>query len=374
MNVIRISAAGSGKTTRICKDALVAVENSRKKALIVSYTNRGVEAIENAIKSNNGGILSSRIDIKTWYVFVLNDLLRPYQITIDGINTNEIKGLNFEQNPYDKYHAKGTRARYLDKTSNVKSDVASEMAYVIMCRTKGVPLKRLFGIYSHIYIDELQDMSGSDLNVINELLKLGDNIVCCGDHRQATFCTNKSKKNKQFSGKNLLTYCSRAAENMKVSVETELISHRFNRSICSFANTLFPDDSSNDMASDMRELKGHDGVFVISAEDENSYYETFHPQVLRYAKNTLTEYESINFGASKGLTFDRVLIKPNKKLLAFLLNGEKLDSPHKYYVAVTRPRYSLTFVVERLPEKIPGFCNCPIQLKDRIIDGFQYDS
>jgi len=372
MNVIRISAAGSGKTTKICKEALDAVRSSQKKALVISYTNRGVEAIENAIRMNNRGILSSKIDVKTWYVFILNELIRPYQIEIPGIKINEIKGLNFQSNGVDIYKSKGSRERYLDCSSNIKSNYASEMAFEIMRKSKNAPLKRLYDIYSHIYIDELQDMAGYDLDVIDVLLKIGENVVCCGDHRQATFVTNKSRKNKKHTGKNIVNYCKEISLNQNIKIEKELVSHRFNSYICAFANTLFPNDNDNNMTSDMNEMKGHDGVFIISQQDEDAYFSFFHPRVLRYDKKTETQYEAINFGASKGLTFDRILVKPNNKLLGFLLNVQQLESPYKYYVVVTRPRYSLTFVVDELPNSIQKFSKCSIQLRDQTIEGFKY--
>ena len=57
---------------------------------------------------------------------------------------------------------------------------------------------------------------------------------------------------------------------------------------------------------------------------------------------------SFNYGACKGMTFDRVLLYPTKPLVAFL-SRKKLDKQEKYYVAMTRPRYSLAVVVDKLP-------------------------
>lgn len=59
------------------------------------------------------------------------------------------------------------------------------------------------------------------------------------------------------------------------------------------------------------------------------------------------------FGSSKGLGFDRVLIVSPEKHLKYLggddtvFDKDKTDeSRNKLYVAITRARYSLTFVVE----------------------------
>ena len=42
-NKAKMSAAGSGKTWDICHEALEVVTHTDKRALIVTYTNRGAE-------------------------------------------------------------------------------------------------------------------------------------------------------------------------------------------------------------------------------------------------------------------------------------------------------------------------------------------
>jgi len=72
--------------------------------------------------------------------------------------------------------------------------------------------------------------------------------------------------------------------------------------------------------------------------------------VLKYDKTTqMDSYPSFNFGQCKGLTFNRVLIYPNNPLRDFI-GGKPLKSPQKYYVAVTRPKYSLAIVFNKFPD------------------------
>lgn len=64
----------------------------------------------------------------------------------------------------------------------------------------------------------------------------------------------------------------------------------------------------------------------------------------------------MNFGESKGLTFDRVLIFPHglgKKRLASGDLKHVKDSAAKMYVGVTRARHSIAFVFDGL-SGIPG--------------------
>ncbi len=70
----------------------------------------------------------------------------------------------------------------------------------------------------------------------------------------------------------------------------------------------------------------------------------------------LEGHDALNFGESKGMTFDRVLIFPHKKGGDWLKSGnfdyiEK--SAAKLYVGVTRARYSVAFVYDGAV-KLPG--------------------
>lgn len=58
---------------------------------------------------------------------------------------------------------------------------------------------------------------------------------------------------------------------------------------------------------------------------------------------------AMNIGMSKGTTFDRVLIFPTKPMLQYIKSGNPdiLAAREHLYVAVTRARHSVAFVVSR---------------------------
>ena len=69
--------------------------------------------------------------------------------------------------------------------------------------------------------------------------------------------------------------------------------------------------------------------------------------MLRYDKRQSTMgLPAINFGASKGKNYDRVLIFPTKPIRTYLdtKDPSKAGDLEKFYVAVTRARYSVAFV------------------------------
>ena len=85
-------------------------------------------------------------------------------------------------------------------------------------------------------------------------------------------------------------------------------------------------------------------------------------------------YSAINYGACKGETFDRVMILPNNVLKDFILKKKVLSSPVKYYVAVTRPRYSIAIVMDKLPDSLSSYEKTEIAVEGRSINSFRYVS
>ncbi|WP_442598401.1 UvrD-helicase domain-containing protein [Parapusillimonas sp. JC17] len=61
-------------------------------------------------------------------------------------------------------------------------------------------MRRLRQRFAHIIIDEIQDMAGYDLDLLELMLRSNVRVTFVGDHRQATFATNNAPKNKAFRG------------------------------------------------------------------------------------------------------------------------------------------------------------------------------
>lgn len=350
-NVIRVEAAGAGKTYGICSEALSLANRDGvdQKILILSYTNRGIDSIKSEIRKQNLGVLSNKIDIMTWYRFILGELIKPYQSVI--FNINEVRSIDFSE-AYGKinFKKKGTKERYMNALRDIRSNVAGELVCYIEEISKGKNIRRIGNIYSHIYIDEVQDMVGYDLNIIELLMKSNISVTCVGDSKQATFKTNNSTKNKNKSGINVWDFFQEMIQDNVVEIKRNLVSRRFNQQICDFANEVFPNE--NNISTCMNEPTEHDGVIILKRSDVGLYYDYFKPTILRFNCKTLTDgYYAINFGECKGMTFERVLIYPNGVFKDFLLKKKVIGKPQKYYVAATRARYSIAFVLDALPKE-----------------------
>lgn len=342
-----IAAAGGGKTTRIVDRVLNA---SAERSALLTYTQVNTEEIGRKIYSQNGAI-PDHIEVWSWFSFLLREMARPYQ---SFLSDRRIEGLLWCNDRSARYvPEKQTNKFYFSENRLIYSDKLSQ--FVVACNNAsgGAVIRRIEQRFNRIYIDEVQDMAGYDLEVIELLLKSKVNVTMVGDHRQATFTTNNSPKNLHFRGINIINKIKQWEKDKLLALTFECNTYRCNQSIADLADTLFPDlpptTSSNPF------ITGHDGVFFTPRSRVAEYVMQFRPQVLRYNKQTKCgdyEKDARNFGECKGLTFDRVLIFPNGPVSKWLSTGQYdhiKASVAKLYVAITRARYSVTFVVDKNP-------------------------
>lgn len=201
-------------------------------------------------------------------------------------------------------------------------------------------------------------MAGYDLELLELMLRSDVNVTFVGDHRQATFATNRGKKNKAFSGPAIIKKFKAWENAGLVSINYEQHTYRCNQAIADLGDSFFPDEPRTLSRND--KVTGHDGIFLVFSSDVEEYVRQFDPQLLRYSSTTkcgLHEASAMNFGQSKGLTFERVLIYPHEKGKSWLNSGKLIHvekSAAKMYVAVTRARYSVAFVYDKETCAIPA--------------------
>ncbi len=339
-NEIIVAAAGGGKTTRIVRRAAA----DPRRAALVTYTTNNVQELR-ARFYEIGAEIPAHVEIWSWYRFLLHELVRPYQLSLVK---RRIDGLHYVEGQSALYAKKSDIGRYFLSGGGrlIYSDKISEFVLTLNEASGGAVVGRLAQRFSVIYVDEIQDMAGWDLDLLELLLRSGIKIVLVGDHRQATFRTNNSPKNKAFAGIKVIDMF-RAWEKAKLGeLVFERETHRCHQLIADVADAFFPTEpptiSKNDNDT------GHDGVFVIGRALVERYVERFSPQVLRLDRKTdCNDHPALNFGDSKGMTFDRVLIFPHKSGQTWLKSGDYkhvAGSVAKLYVGVTRARHSVAFV------------------------------
>ena len=375
-----IACAGAGKSAKIINDA-IARYRDRKRSLILTYTDCNQRQIIQRLSSELGAV-PPEIKVKGWFTFLVEDMVRPYQ---SCILEDRVSGLNFnETDPHKRsgYTIRGRVERASDGSINHKHFVTKETqkahsAYLskFACRvaeeTKiirkvgrksykiGCATERLEEIYDAIFIDEIQDLVGWDFELLRLLSVCPElDVICVGDFRQTIYQTaNAQKKPKSNSEK---MSCFQGIGFSQISMNK---SRRSVAAICKFSDIIhnglgFPPTVSG---VDERELPidaaEHLGVFAVKRANFEAYYERYHPTILRH--NQATEQQicsgrgAFNFGKSKGMTFNRTLILPTGPQKAFLrgtpdafANSTTDKAINAFYVASTRARYSIAFLLD----------------------------
>jgi hypothetical protein len=343
-NTVILAAAGSRKTESLVEAAL-AVTSGR--VLITTFTSENQRQIVNRIEQKVGA-LPPHISVCGWFSLLIQQCSKPYQRAL----TTEpliISGLNFK-GKRNRHTPKSSIHYFLDANGAMYRDGVSDFVVQLNKATRGAVVGRLERVYTHIFIDEVQDLVGYDLDVLDLLISSTIRLVMVGDPRQHTFSTNIGPRNKKFQGIGLADWFQNRSA--ICTIEQRNYSYRSNQAICDFADAIYPDFQRT--ASIDVPLTGHDGVFQVEARGVSSYVAKHGPvTALRYDKNACTAaLRAMNIGVAKGSTFDRVLIFPTEPMLKYLEDGEStaLKAPEKLYVAVTRARFSVAFVV---PEFLP---------------------
>jgi DNA helicase-2/ATP-dependent DNA helicase PcrA len=291
------------------------------------------------------GFIPEYISISPWFTFLLRHFVRPYQ---NCLYIKRVSGISFVQGRSVQGSLESNVQRhYFGKPGQIYSDKVSKFACRVIEKTDGQPLRRFEKIFERLYIDECQDLGAYDLELVEHLLKSSVQVTLVGDHRQATYRTNNAQKNSRYAGKNIIDKFREWEKKGLVKIEIQNHSFRCVQAICDFADQFYPGPIST--ISKNASFTGHDGIFAVPRSNIDAYIGCYHPQSLRYNKSTAgAPVDAVNFGAAKGMEFERVLIYPHKMLEKFLDTGKVQDAGTalgKIYVAITRARQSVGFVV-----------------------------
>jgi ATP-dependent DNA helicase UvrD/PcrA len=348
-NEVNIAAAGGGKTTRIATRARA---HELGKVAVVTYTTNNVQEIKSKFFELHAA-LPMHAEVWSWYRFLLHEMARPYQ---RALLDRRIDGLHWVEGRSAPYVPRSKIIPFfLSACAQIYSDKIAR--FIIECNTKtaGAVIARLEDRFHTIFIDEIQDMAGYDLDLLELILRSKIDLVMVGDHRQATYSTNNASKNRAYAGANIIKKFREWEAEGLVTLSYARETHRCNQLIADLADSFYPAEPKTISRNEL--VTGHDGAFLVSAESIRAYMGQYRPVVLRLDRKTQCDgYTATNFGESKGMTFDRVLIFPHGKGRQWLTSGNYdhvTNSASKMYVGITRARHSVAFVFDE-PSKVPG--------------------
>lgn len=360
-----IAAAGAGKTRLLVQEAR---EHTNEKILITTFTQENERSTKQQFLKLNGCV-PAHVTIQTWFSFLIQHGVKPFQgsfneklfdIEINGLffNTGENTGEYGEFN-----NNKGVRVAHSEEKkfmqhyfvgkTKILSDVLSKFVFKSNKKSKNAVINRISKIFTHIYIDEVQDLAGYDLELIKLFFESSSNVLLVGDPRQTTYLTSLYNKHKNYRDgiKDFLNDLKKKKDKpCEIDEETLSVSHRNNQDICDFSSLLYPDFQAVEPCSCCRAPEvPHQGIFTVRKNEVNLYLNEFQPMQLRWNKTKKVNegYPVCNFGESKGQTYERVLIYPTKEMLKWLESKKLLEAnttKAKFYVAITRAKYSVAFV------------------------------
>ena len=345
MNRLTLAVAGSRKTQSIV-DAC-AQGSLEKRRLVVTFTQTGQAELERRLRAECAP--GSVPEVMGWFAFLLRHCVRPYLPLL--FQNQQLRGFNFDGVPVGGRYATGV-ARYFDARDRAYKLHLSKLAFEVLKKSTGAVIDRISHIYDEIYIDEVQDLTGCDLHVLEHLMRAEFiDLHMVGDVRQSVFDTNPQDPNlKKYRGVAMLDWFALYQKNGLLDVSHKVETWRSNQAIADFSDQLFPSEFTfASTVSRQDAMTGHDGVFAITDADVSEYVTQFQAQPLRESMTTArtSDLPFRNFGKVKGLTFDRVLIYPTGPITKYLTDGTELKPKTAcgLYVAVTRAKHSVAFVV-----------------------------
>ena len=369
-NKLMIAAAGAGKTTFLVKKACSTPD---KKVLITTFTEANEKEIRTRIVANMG-YMPVNITVQTWFSFLLQHGVKPYQSVLsDEIHASNIgfyliseksgKKLNVNGSPIlvngrpIYWGSKDFKKHYFTINLKIYSDKISKFVFETNKASDGEVMSRTSKIFDRIYIDEVQDLAGYDLELIKLLFKSDSTILLVGDPRQVTYLTHHSTKYGKYADGKIKEFVeNELGKRIECVVDEETLnySHRNNLMICEYSSKLYPDLAvpTPCACNGCRSKKiSHEGVFLVKPNDVGKYLSDYSPMQLRWssAVSCDPQYSSMNFGESKGATFDRVLIYPTKDMRHWIKDIStqlKNETKSKLYVALTRARYSAAIIMD----------------------------
>lgn len=344
-NILTLAVAGSRKTQGIV-DACAA-SPAHERILILTYTRVNQDELRARLASQAGD--RANIEVMGWFTFLIAHFVRPFvPFVFPG---QRIHGFDFESDP-QQYAGVATYSRYFNRSGHGRRVHLSQLATRICDASGESPISRLVRLYDRIYIDEVQDLCGYDLDVLTRLLRSACPVWMVGDVRQAVLSTNpREQKNKKFMYMAVWKWFQAAQKAGLLRIEQRATTWRCRREIAEFADSLFSHTwgfeqtvSLNDVATD------HDGLFFVREEHVDAYLQEFEPLFLRATANSARDklWDFMNFKVSKGLTRERVLIWPTEAITKFVTRSIALSETQAadLYVAATRAEQSVTFVVD----------------------------
>lgn len=370
-NRLVIAAAGSGKTTYLVEQALKIRD---QRVLITTYTESNEAEIRQKF-FDLAGHIPANVVIMTWFSLLITHGVLPFQ---GGMFDFPVRGMLLVQSQSAVRFVDGRgiavcwpesdiAKHYFDPRGQVYSDKLAKL--VIRCneRSGGAVIDRLSRVFPHVFIDEVQDLAGYDLDILEALARSRVRLLMVGDPRQVTYLTHNERRLSKYADGGIADFLKTLPQKLNIEIDDTSLnrSHRNSAVICAVSSRLFPALAATqtcDCASCRQAPPAHAGMFLLRRADYAEYLATVRPMQLRdkiTSSGVDPAWPVMNFGESKGRGFDHVVIIPTgpmQKWLADPRTALAAQSRAKLYVAITRAQHSVAIAMDWKAASLPtGF-------------------
>jgi superfamily I DNA/RNA helicase len=254
---------------------------------------------------------------------------------------------------------------FFDPRGKVFSDKLSKLAIRCNDRSGGAVIDRLSRVFPHVFVDEVQDLAGYDLDILEALARSPVRLLMVGDPRQVTYLTHNERRYGKYANGGIADFLRMLPKKLKIEVDDASLnrSHRNSAAICAVSSRLFSGFAATqacECATCRRPPPASAGVFILRTSDYARYLATVRPVQLRdkiTSSGVDPTLPALNFGESKGRGFDHVVILPTgpmKKWLADPSTELAAQSRAKFYVALTRARHSVAVAMDWNVASLPA--------------------
>ena len=221
-------------------------------------------------------------------------------------------------------------------------------------------------MFPNIFVDEVQDLAGYDLDILAALARSSVRLLMVGDPRQVTYLTHHERRYQKYADGGIVDFLrNELPEKVPIDIDETTLnrSHRNSATICAVSSRLFPALPASQACECCRcrsLAPASAGVFILRMADYAHYLATIQPMQLRDKITSAgVDHRSpvMNFGEAKGRGFDHVVILPTQPMRSWLSDPTtklKAQSRAKFYVALTRGRHSVAIAMDWGTASLPA--------------------
>ena len=235
--IFLLAGAGTGKTTVIENRVKRLIKEGHHKMLLISFTKKSAESLRRRINTELETVVTSTFHgfcyqaLKDIYKL---DIVTEDQLLISGFTNHEIKEIDcFKRNNQTNYLVK----KYNQYLRDNKLFDFTDLEVLMLKKMKSDKLfsKRIKDSFDYIFIDEFQDTSDIQYELIKTLKTSTNAFFCVGDPDQSIYAFRGASKRvidlylKEFKAASYLLDLNYRSSQEIIRLANNLIKHNDNR-------------------------------------------------------------------------------------------------------------------------------------------------